>query len=130
MLFTAPVGFPSNQDPMLKALSSYPNIQYRNVNWYNYSVGSPVEEWIKEDEILKTKHYLGHLSDFLRFLSIYKFGGIHVDLDFIVLKSFDDLLPNFIGAQEPDCLQSSIFGFDKTDLGHKFAEMHLRFAKY
>lgn len=133
MLFAAPVGFSTNgiiDAPILKALSLYPNVQYRNVDWYNYAVGSSAEEWVKEDIMLTSIHYLGHLSDFIRILSLYHFGGIHLDLDFVVQKSFKDLPPNFVGAYQHHKIQNAVLGFESKDVGHKILEMILRFVKY
>lgn len=53
------------------------------------------EQWIKEDRIFTANVYQTHMSDFLRLLPLYKFGGIYFDSDVIILKSVDDLPPNF-----------------------------------
>ncbi|XP_055307991.1 alpha-1,4-N-acetylglucosaminyltransferase-like, partial [Sitodiplosis mosellana] len=128
VLFTSPVGLPSNgqiNSPLVKALSTYSNIQYRNVDWYKFSVGTPAEEWVKKDKMLTTIHFMGHLSDFLRLLALYKFGGIHIDLDFIVKSTFEQFPPNFIGAQDDKEIQNSFYGFESRDVGHKIVELFL-----
>ena len=132
VLFAAPLGLPSNgqvDSPILKALSSYINIQYRSVDWYKYAVDTPVEEWVKKDKMLTTEHFKGHLSDFIRILSLYKFGGIHLDLDFIVQKSFDDLPPNFFGAQDDNEVQNAVYGLESTNVGHTVVDLILRFVR-
>lgn len=132
VLFTAPLGLPSNgqvDSPILKALSSYINIQFRNVNWYKYSVDTPAEEWVKKDKMLTTEHFKGHLSDFIRLLSLYKFGGINLDLDFIVQKTFEDLPPNFFGAQDNNEVQNAIYGLESRSVGHTVVDWILRFVE-
>lgn len=132
VLFTAPLGLPSNgqlDSPILNALSSYINIQFRNMDWYKYAVDTPADEWVKKDKMLTTKHFKGHLSDFIRLLSLYKFGGIHLDLDFIVQKTFDDLPPNFFGAQDDIEVQNAVFGLESRNVGHTVADLILRFVK-
>lgn len=128
MLFASPVGLVTNEEmsPIYNALRSYPNVKFRNVNWYNFSIGTPVENWIKKDIILVSKHYIAHLSDFIRLISIYKYGGIHLDMDFVVLRSFDDLPSNFAGEERSDSINNAIFGFEANDVGHKMVERILR----
>lgn len=129
VLFAAPVGLPSDgstDSPILKILSTYPNVHYRNVDWYNYAVGTPADEWVKQDKMLTTEHFMGHLADFIRLLSLYKFGGIHLDLDFVVQKSFDKLAPNFVGAQDSFGVQNAVMGFQSKEVGHKIVEIILR----
>lgn len=131
-MFASLVGFPSNgkiDSPILEALSTYQNIHYRNTDWYNYATDTPAEKWVRSDRMLTTKHYMGHLSDFIRLLSIYKFGGIHLDLDVVVQTTLENLPPNFIGAQHYNEVQNSMFGFESRDVGHKIVELILRFVK-
>ncbi|XP_055306635.1 uncharacterized protein LOC129570934, partial [Sitodiplosis mosellana] len=132
VLFSSPVGLSSNgqaNSPVLKALSTNSNIHYRNVDWYKERYVNSCrflyhsEEWVKKDKMLTTEHFMGHLSDFLRLLSIYKFGGIHFDLDIIVQSTFEDFPPNFIGAQDAEEIQNSVLGFESRDVGHKIVEL-------
>jgi hypothetical protein len=43
---------------------------------------------------------LSHMSDFLRFLILYHNGGIYMDTDVLILKSFDPLLQHQMVASE------------------------------
>lgn len=52
----------------LEALSQYKNIILRNVDLWEYSRGTLIEDWI-HDNVLFTSEYVNfHLSDFMRFL--------------------------------------------------------------
>ena len=54
-------------------------------------------------------------SDFIRLHAVYTHGGIYLDTDVEVLKSFNDLLhlPYFIGAQHDNLIEAAIFGSEK-----------------
>ncbi|GMH19515.1 hypothetical protein Nepgr_021356 [Nepenthes gracilis] len=75
---------------------------------------------LRKGEISPGKVSLGqNLSNLLRLSLIYKFGGIYMDTDFIVLKKFSSLR-NVIGAQNLDCktgnwsrLNNAVMIFDK-----------------
>lgn len=60
-----------------------------------------------------------NLSNLVRFAVIYKYGGVYLDTDFIVLKKFSGLR-NAIGAQSMDAsgkwtrLNNAAFVFDKS----------------
>ncbi|MCL7049740.1 hypothetical protein MKW94_007007 [Papaver nudicaule] len=70
-----------------------------------------------------------NLSNLLRLVTLYKYGGVYMDTDFIVLKSFSGLR-NSIGAQSVDMetghwsrLNNAVLVFDKNHpLVYKFIE--------
>ncbi|KAJ6968861.1 lactosylceramide 4-alpha-galactosyltransferase-like [Populus alba x Populus x berolinensis] len=70
---------------------------------------TPAETWFEE---IKSGNkdpgeipFAQNLSNLIRLAVLYKFGGIYLDTDFIVLKSFADLR-NAIGAQSIDVSRS------------------------
>ncbi|RZC84388.1 hypothetical protein C5167_047175 [Papaver somniferum] len=74
-----------------------------------------------------------NLSNLLRLVTLYKYGGVYLDTDFIVLKSFSGLR-NSIGAQSVDIqtkqwnrLNNAVLVFDKNHpLLYKFIENFCR----
>ncbi|MBT8377403.1 MAG: glycosyl transferase [Bacteroidia bacterium] len=54
-------------------------------------------------------------SDLIRFHAVYNYGGIYLDTDVEVLKSFNDLLdlPYFVGAQFDNLIEAAVFGSEK-----------------
>lgn len=133
VLFLSPVGFVlSDADsPVIAALKSYPNVHFRNLDIYQLSKNTPAEGWIKKDRIFLSENFLFHMSYYIRLVIIYKFGGAYFDLDLIVVKSLDDLPPNFAPqeqrADKEYRINNSVLGFESTDVGHQIAEMILRF---
>lgn len=59
------------------------------------------------------------VSDYIRLWAIYNYGGIYLDTDMYVLKSFDDLLNNisFFGYEEPNqiYISAGIIGCEKNN---------------
>jgi lactosylceramide 4-alpha-galactosyltransferase len=95
--------------------------------------GTPAERWFQQ-----LKDGLGdpgeinlmqNLSNLMRLVALYKYGGIYLDTDIIVLKSLADLR-NVVGAQSIDPetrqwsrLNNAVLVFDKAHpLVHKFIE--------
>ncbi|XP_034475288.1 lactosylceramide 4-alpha-galactosyltransferase-like isoform X2 [Drosophila innubila] len=94
-------------DPITDAIISYKNVKLRHVNLWRFAEGTPVEDWVKKDELFRSRYLMNNISDLLRLLSLYRFGGIYMDMDVVVLRSFEDEPLNF-GS------------------GHKLGELFLR----
>lgn len=106
---------------IVSTLLTYPNIHLRNLNLYTYSIDTPAEDWIRSDKIFLSEFLETHISDYLRFLTLYKFGGISFDLDVIVQKNLDNLPSNFAGA-----MTIGVLGFGSDEIGHELAEIAVR----
>lgn len=54
-------------------------------------------------------------SDLIRFHAVYTYGGIYLDTDVEVIKSFNNLLtlPYFIGTQFDNLIEAGVFGSEK-----------------
>ena len=52
------------------------------------------------------------VSDYVRFYALYKYGGIYLDTDVEIVKSFDDLLNYkfFWGFEYTGCIESAVVG--------------------
>lgn len=117
---------------MIVVLKSYRNVHFRNVNIYEISKGTPAEQWVKLDRIFVSENVRHHLSDYLRFMVLFKFGGVYFDTDFIIIKSLDKLPRNFAPQERTDLeyINSSVLGLEGKNVGHKIAEMMLRFVDF
>ena len=69
-------------------LAQYPNIVVVLVNESEYFANSPLEKWYQKGEWRNSSYKNQHLSDYARILSLYKGGGMYMDLDFITLRPF------------------------------------------
>ncbi len=81
----------------MKSLRNYSNIHIININLGQYFFGTPLEHWYFCTTWNYGEYAVSHLSDALRFLTIYKYGGYYFDLDVIQLRSSQSLR-NFVVA--------------------------------
>lgn len=68
--------------------------------------------WCKQ--AFETKKY-AFAADYIRLYALYNYGGIYMDSDVIVYKSFNDLLhlPYFIGEDYVHCFEPAIIGTEE-----------------
>lgn len=129
LLFASPSGFSNNsvgKEPIIAALESYSNIYMRNVNLWSYASETPLNQWIFDEHLFYSKFINSHASDFLRYLSLYKWGGTYLDLDVILKKNLSEIKPNYAGAESSNFVAAGILNFDHSGIGHEIAEFCLR----
>lgn len=87
VLFPSPiVDNASVSSPSVHQLFKYPNVKLRHVTMETYFQDTPLEAWYKSG-MLRTSHWpRSHASDILRYLTLWKFGGIYLDLDVVVTR--------------------------------------------
>lgn len=68
--------------------------------------------WVKQ--AFESKKY-AFAADYIRLYAVYNYGGIYLDSDIELYKSFDDLLslPYFIGSEGNGIIEAGIFGAEK-----------------
>ena len=77
-------------------LRQYDNVQVVLIDEAQYFAQSPLESWYREGVWRTGPFHKEHMSDYLRMLSLFKGGGLYMDLDFITLKPLDEkILWNF-----------------------------------
>lgn len=71
--------------------------------------------WVKE--AFENKKY-AFAADYIRFFALYNYGGIYLDSDVEVLKSYDDLLhlPYFLGYEYSGCIEAATMGSEKGNI--------------
>lgn len=89
-----------------------------------------VEEYVKETiaesffqsgNFSKTKYFKIHLSDVLRLVTLWKYGGIYLDLDMIVLQRLDLWPKNFACLESKSYINNAVLGFDRN-IGKNLSE--------
>ena len=103
---------------LVDALLSYPNVNFRFLNPIEYARHTPLEDFFVRDELSKSKYIIEHTSDILRILTLYKFGGLYLDLDVTCLRSMKDIatdelikMPNFVSLETYDHIENAIMKF-------------------
>lgn len=132
VLFASPVGFlnesSAHPQPAVKALLNYSNVYLRNVNLWTYAKDTQVEEWINTGELFLSTYLNSHASDFLRYLSLYKWGGTYLDLDVVVQQNLRSIGKNYAGAESSTFVAAGVLNFDHTGFGHEIALLCLKYV--
>uniref|UniRef100_A0A182QPW0 Alpha 1,4-glycosyltransferase domain-containing protein n=1 Tax=Anopheles farauti TaxID=69004 RepID=A0A182QPW0_9DIPT len=127
VLFAAPVGFRNRTaQPIIEALLEYRNVHLRFVNLTTYANETPLEEWMQNGEIFRSLYMNSHLSDVMRYLTLYKYGGTYLDLDVIVRQSFEKMEPNYAGAESVRWVAAGVMNLETKGHGHELADMCVR----
>lgn len=106
-----------------KCIKSWKKIlpEYEIMLWDKERFDVHSVSWVKEAYVNKKYAFC---ADYIRFYALYNYGGIYLDSDVEVLKSFDDLLnlPYFIGYENNGYFEAATIGAEK---GNGFIKMML-----
>ncbi|XP_009647059.1 lactosylceramide 4-alpha-galactosyltransferase isoform X2 [Egretta garzetta] len=103
-------------------LSCFPNVEFRHLDLPELFSGTPLAKWYLQSEHQKEEHFLAVLSDACRITIMWKFGGIYLDTDFIVLRNLKNLT-NALGIQSQDVLNGAFLSFKPK---HEFMELCMK----
>ncbi|KAH8335424.1 hypothetical protein KR074_001590, partial [Drosophila pseudoananassae] len=111
-----------NRDPLIEVVSSYANVHFRSLDIWSFAAGTPLESWLEKGDLFTSRYFFSHLSDFLRFMTLYRFGGIYLDMDVIVLRNLEHLPSNCVGAEDSESLNCAVIKIAATTKGHNIAK--------
>lgn len=124
-------GISMKYSDLIDALVSYPNIHLRFLNPIQFSQQTPLENFFMRDELSKSKYPIEHTADVLRILTLYKFGGLYLDLDVVSVVPYKKIEKSLLKNKNFACLGSTnelfngILKFD-VDSGRKVTEYYLK----
>lgn len=99
----------------LEVLSQYPNVSIILLNEEKYFYGTPLEEWYKSKRWQKSLFTKEHLSDYIRMLTLYKGGGLYLDMDMLTVRPYaTDKFQNFLvyGSARMDHISNGAMHFE------------------
>ena len=107
-----------SNDPFPKlveeCLASWKRIlpDYEFILWNTNKFDINSTQWTKQ--AFEAKKY-AFASDYIRLYALYNYGGIYLDTDVEVLKSFNELLhlPYFIGLEQHNIIEAAVIGAEK-----------------
>ncbi|KAH8376753.1 hypothetical protein KR093_001155 [Drosophila rubida] len=129
VLFASPTYLPKAEDPklpLIEALQSYKNVHFRQLNIWRYAKGTPIEDWVNKGDLFESSFLTEHASDLMRLMSLYRYGGIYMDIDVVVLRSMENLPLNYVGAEDSETLCNAVLSLEPKGKGHEIAELFLR----
>lgn len=113
-----------NNTKAMVSLRNYPNIRFRHIDLFTYVYGTLFEDFILSGIMKKGKWKVEQHSDMLRLLTLWKFGGIYMDLDVVSLRPLP--LINFIGSEYPEeLLASAVIGMQSRSVAKEAIHMFM-----
>lgn len=100
----------------ISLLSCFPNVWIRPLDLQELFADTPLAAWYSEAQHRWEPYLLPVLSDASRIALLWKFGGIYLDTDFIVLKNLRNLT-NMLGVQSRYVLNGAFLAFERK---HEF----------
>jgi hypothetical protein len=70
----------------VKQMLSYSNVRIWKLDISEYIKGTPLENWDFMGKVKSSRWPIVHSGDILRYLTLWKYGGTYLDLDFVILK--------------------------------------------
>lgn len=95
----------------MQALANYSNIKIKPIKLSQYFMHTPLERWYFCTDWNFGPYAVSHLSDALRFLTLYKFGGYYFDLDVVMLQPVAELR-NFTAAESNETVAAGALHVD------------------
>ena len=102
---------PTNLQKYMKSWEKYlPDYEFWLWDFNRFDINSSI--WVKE--AFEAKKY-AFAADYIRCYALYNYGGIYLDMDVEVLKSFNDLLhlPYFLCQEEKAPIEAAVIGSEK-----------------
>lgn len=103
--------YPKKIEYCIKTWKKYlPDYEFRLWDLNRFDINSSI--WCKE--AFESKKY-AFAADYIRCYALYHEGGIYLDSDVEVIRSFDDLLhlPYFIGEEQGTNIEPAVIGCEK-----------------
>lgn len=123
VLFVNSDGFEANHKiNLLQKVFEYKNVFLRKVNLTKYSVDTPLEQFFASKRHVHSDYMKTHLSDVLRLLTLWKYGGMYLDTDIVCVKNFSPLGVNYAASENFDTVMNGILNFGGDELGRSFAQ--------
>nr|XP_060632148.1 lactosylceramide 4-alpha-galactosyltransferase-like [Anolis sagrei ordinatus] len=99
--------------------SCFPNLEIKPLDLNELFSNTPLTSWYSLAQQRWEPYFLPILSDACRIVIMWKYGGIYLDTDFIVLKNLNNLR-NALGTQSTYSLNGAFLSFDPK---HKFIQL-------
>lgn len=96
----------------------YPNIHFRNVQIQRLCANTPLENWIETSKLFSSRARYEHASDIIRALTVYRYGGTYMDMDFMIVRRLDSIKRDWIAIQNENWLNGAVFDFRRSGIGH------------
>ena len=109
----------------IKAVLSYKNVKFSSMDLYEMSDDTPMEDFIRSQQLQDAYFVVAHTSDVLRYLILWKYGGTYLDTDMIVRTNLDSISSNFACEDSIDIVNGAVLNLDNLEVGRKVSRMFI-----
>ncbi|XP_077256864.1 lactosylceramide 4-alpha-galactosyltransferase-like isoform X1 [Temnothorax americanus] len=125
LLFLATGQFSERSKGIVDILQTYDNVYIRRIRLSTYIINTPIKDWFWANIRRLWENYdwlRNDFHDYIRMLTLWRFGGVSLNLNSIVLTPLDELT-TFVGVQDNRDMGVGVFGVDtSTTFGRSFAD--------
>ncbi|KAG8244529.1 hypothetical protein J6590_019781 [Homalodisca vitripennis] len=120
LLHTCPLddNFPSKSPEYVRQLLTYNNVHVVMLDLAELFMRSIVEELYFNSRFEESRHPVEHVSDVIRLLVLWRFGGTYMDIDVVSIRPLDELGTNYAGWQDEFTIASGVLNFAPDGFGH------------
>ena len=87
LLYSCPVhGRLEDSSEYVQTIFTYPNVHLWRLETKTHFSNTPLETWNFKAAIMNSLWPKEHASDVVRFLTLWKYGGTYLDMDFVILR--------------------------------------------
>ncbi|KAJ8723046.1 hypothetical protein PYW07_004226 [Mythimna separata] len=122
VMFSGPVSEVVYQRSCIAKLRRFANVRFARVHIRDYARNTPLEAMVVSAPFNKSEFRLEHTSDILRYLTLYKWGGVYLDTDMLVVKSVTPLGNNWVAKQDSSFVNAAAIAISMDRLGRKLVE--------
>jgi lactosylceramide 4-alpha-galactosyltransferase len=112
--------------PLIESVLSYENVHFKWLDLHEFSIGSPLEDFIKNDRLKESIFIVAHTADALRYLLLWKYGGTYLDSDVIAMKPSDSIPLNYACEDVGNFVLNGILNVENNEKGKSFAELFMK----
>ncbi|KAL7636301.1 UNVERIFIED_CONTAM: hypothetical protein RMT77_013060 [Armadillidium vulgare] len=105
-----------------KIVNNFKNVKIFNIDTKKLVENTPIYEWVLQENWKKSQWPKSHFNDVLRWLLLWKYGGIYLDTDVIVKENLMQY-ENFSGLESDRWVGAGVLGFVP---GHPLIELCLK----
>lgn len=112
---------------LYELLSNKSNIHFYRVIVATFNYNTPMTPLRPADIMFyKNSFCIEHMADMLRYLTLYKYGGVYMDLDIINVRSLDSMPQNWVVKESLGNFGAGALGLSKNKVGKAIADKIIR----
>ena len=121
VMFSAPINKDMYERSCIAKLRSFDNVRVARVHITEYAKNTPLEAMVAGEPFNKSPWRVEHTSDVLRYMTLYKWGGVYLDTDMLVVKSLTPLGHNWVAREDGNLVNAAAIAISMDELGRKLA---------